>query len=352
MNKIIFILFICLFTSVLLAQETDLKEESLSGKPDVEEVKEKNVIPDFPWAGEINANRVNVRSGGNINFEILCQRDKEDLVIVIDEKVDWYRIEPTFDSFFWIHKDYVDDEKEVTAYSVNVRSGPDVRYSINCQVEKGDKVDIIDEVDGWYKISAPQEASVWVHKDFIQYKMPYSEYKEKLDTEIADKIAQKQRKILLHEAEQFERKEFYKPLDEIVFDEIIEKYRKIVKEYPKTAESKVAEKRINLIRKKYADSLDFIKSEKKLRKKDEKKNPKKQSQQKVIMEGVLEDFGVVVHRPGTYKLVRGRKKICILKSGEKNLNPLIHQKVRVLGAPINSDFGIPAYYVEEINIIE
>ena len=346
--------------SELLPDETELTEqEPLLSDVGVAEVSDS--IHEFPWVGVITGNRVNVRSGGNINFEILCQVYMGDLVIVKDKKVEWYEIQPPVETYFWIHSDFV-QEGIVSSYSVNVRSGPGTRYSINCQVEKGDPVEVVEEVDQWYRIAPPPRSSAWVHTQFVEYKMQYNEYREKVDKEIAARIAEKERKRLLEEAEIFERKEFYKPLDEILFEEIIRKYEMIVNEYPGSVEAEKATEQLVLVKKKYADSDEYLNraDEAELQKKttpaiaEKKKNQPlsvTKAGEHVVVEGRLEDLGVVIHRPGTYKLVKGRRKVCILKAEGISIDRFLYHKVRVKGIVIESDFDTPAVQVQEIELL-
>ena len=55
---------------------------------------------------------------------------------------------------------------QVTAYSLNVRSGPSTSDSIIGGLSKGDKVDILSSKDGWYKIKYGSKVG-WVSGDYI-----------------------------------------------------------------------------------------------------------------------------------------------------------------------------------------
>ena len=55
---------------------------------------------------------------------------------------------------------------QVTAYSLNVRSGPSTSDSIIGGLSKGDKVDILSSKDGWYKIKYGSKVG-WISGDYI-----------------------------------------------------------------------------------------------------------------------------------------------------------------------------------------
>ena len=133
-----------------------------------EEVKEK-----FPKIGHVKNDGVAVRSGDNVNFESLCVMSKSDSVKVIDRRYSWLKILLPRKAFLYINKDYVDltsDEKGVgivNASNVNLRAGAGTRYSIVGQVSKPEKISIVSEDNGWYKIEPPYGTTGWIYSDQI-----------------------------------------------------------------------------------------------------------------------------------------------------------------------------------------
>jgi N-acetylmuramoyl-L-alanine amidase len=133
-----------------------------------EEAKEN-----FPKTGYVKNDEAIVKAGDNVNFENLCGLSKSDSVKVMDRRYSWLKILLPRKAFLYINKDYVyltSDEKGVgivNASSVNLRAGPGTRYSIVGQVSKPEKVSIVSEDEGWYKIEPPYGATGWVHSDQI-----------------------------------------------------------------------------------------------------------------------------------------------------------------------------------------
>ncbi|PIV39573.1 MAG: hypothetical protein COS29_01895 [Candidatus Omnitrophica bacterium CG02_land_8_20_14_3_00__42_8] len=133
-----------------------------------EEAKER-----FPKVGYAKDDGVIVKGGDNVNFENLCVLSKADSVKVIDRRYSWLKILLPKKAFLYISKDYVDltsDEKGVgiiNASSVNIRAGAGTRYSIIGQISKPEKVSVISEDSGWYKIEPPYGSAGWVNSGQI-----------------------------------------------------------------------------------------------------------------------------------------------------------------------------------------
>lgn len=122
----------------------------------------------FPKTGYAKNDGIYVKAGDNINFENLCALSKSESVKIIDRRYSWFKILLPRKAFLYINKDYVDltsDEKGigiVSAASVNLRAGPGTRFSIIGQISKPEKVSILSEDAGWYKIESPYGTTGWV----------------------------------------------------------------------------------------------------------------------------------------------------------------------------------------------
>ncbi|MDP8217476.1 MAG: SH3 domain-containing protein [Candidatus Theseobacter exili] len=370
--KQIALLFVLFITAHTYAENIDITDTS------------KNNPELFPFIGKVEGNRVNIRSGPNVNFEILTQLLNGGRVTVLEEKAGWYRITPPEGIKLWVHGDFVLEGK-ITAYSVNVRSGPGTNSSIVTQVEKGEPVNVLAIENGWVAISPPQGAYAWVSSGFVEYEMLLSEY----SSQIAEKIEmdEKKKKIneLLVNAEDKERLELYKPLDEADIGSVIKLYDHIIDSYPDTEGAITSKNRVaaltELKEKEKKDKalveIEPDNTEVKMPeiiviseiKEDQTKEPEpvdnKNNNNKILgnikpdnlglltFEGKLKELGVVFHRPGSYKLVRNRKKVCILRAGNKNINKFLYMYVRVSGKRINSsNWRVPVLQVIEINEIK
>jgi uncharacterized protein YgiM (DUF1202 family) len=127
----------------------------------------------FPKTGYVKNDGTFIKAGDNVNFENLCALSKSDSVKVIDRRYSWLKVLLPKKACLYINKDYIyltSDEKGigiVNASNVNLRAGAGTRYSIVSQISKPEKVSIISEDNGWYKIEPPYGATGWVHVDQV-----------------------------------------------------------------------------------------------------------------------------------------------------------------------------------------
>lgn len=128
---------------------------------------------EFPKTGSVKNEGANVRAGDNVNFESLCKLEKNDSVKITDKRYSWFKIVLPKKAYLYIKSDFVDlNEKKKTvgtinAMRVNLRAGPDTKYSILDQVSKPETVTIISEENGWYKIEPTDEAYGWIHSSQV-----------------------------------------------------------------------------------------------------------------------------------------------------------------------------------------
>ncbi|OIO33329.1 MAG: hypothetical protein AUJ70_03430 [Candidatus Omnitrophica bacterium CG1_02_40_15] len=133
-----------------------------------EEAKER-----FPKVGYVKNDSAAVKAGDNENFENLCVLSKSESVKIIDRRYSWLKILLPRKAALYVNKDYINltsDEKGIgiiNAANVNLRAGAGTRYSIIGQISKPEKVSILSEDAGWYKIEPPYGAAGWVRSNQI-----------------------------------------------------------------------------------------------------------------------------------------------------------------------------------------
>lgn len=136
-----------------------------------------------PKIGFVKNDGANVRAGDNINFETLCKLKKGDPVKILDKRYSWFKITLPKTAYVYINKDYVDAADEegigtVNAANVNLRAGPDTKYSILGQVSKPEKVKVLSEDEGWYKIEPSPGAAGWIHSTQVTFEMELAKREE------------------------------------------------------------------------------------------------------------------------------------------------------------------------------
>lgn len=272
-----------------------------------------------PYTGVITAESVNIRSGPGTNFEILTKMNKEQLVLVYDHQFNWYKIKLSRTAKVYVHSNYISKENEFfgfcTRKAVNIRAGKGVNFNIIGQLNKQDRVEIIEKLGKWYKIFPLKECFAWVHEDYIKKRGPAKIYSE---LESAHTQAEK----LLRETQMFEEKLIADKKSEDFQSAVLQKYKAIMRDYPHTQSAKVAKQQIRRLSKK----SKAIKTKAQPRQLDpHRRSCPPQAQGKVMETGRF--FG----RLGTHKLISNKKTIYYLKSDKINLNDYTNYRVQVWG---------------------
>lgn len=124
----------------------------------------------------INADNVYVRSGAGDNYYPTMKLNKGAKVIVIGEKFDWLKIVPPEGSFSYVGKHFIErtgpnaGRVHADRTQVNVRAGSAlnaIKTTVQGQLQPGQEVKILDEVDEYFKIAPPPDAALYVKKDLV-----------------------------------------------------------------------------------------------------------------------------------------------------------------------------------------
>ncbi len=156
-----------------------------------------------PALYEVANDKANVRIDSTISSESLGSLHKGEIVEVLDEKFDWYKVilPSTFSGY--IFKDFVKliDERrlEVNATNVNLRSQPTPNSSIIGKVNKGEVLNLVEYSGDWFKVKSYPYAVGWVHKVSLR-EVNFSSEPSSLVEEIWPKLSLPdiQSKLLLH----------------------------------------------------------------------------------------------------------------------------------------------------------
>ncbi len=134
------------------------------------------------FTGQINANGINVRVDSSVSAEVICTLVKGELVEVVWEAYDWYKIRLPVEAPAYIKKNLLECNNtnadfaaqsnkclsaKVIKDKVNIRLRPNESAWILGKVDKAFVVDIIAEEEGWYKIHPVYQSYGWVNKKFV-----------------------------------------------------------------------------------------------------------------------------------------------------------------------------------------
>jgi uncharacterized protein YgiM (DUF1202 family) len=134
------------------------------------------------FTGQINASGINVRVDATIGSEVICTLAKGELVEVVREVYDWYKIRLPKEAPSYIKKNLLECNNvnadfaspsgkclsaKVIKDRVNIRLGPTESTWILGKIDQGTVVNIIADEGGWYKIHPVYQSYGWVNKKFV-----------------------------------------------------------------------------------------------------------------------------------------------------------------------------------------
>ena len=125
----------------------------------------------FPFPGEINADNVNIRADSTVTSESISKVNKGDSVEVVLELYDWYKIRLPKQAPSYIKKTLVIplDEKsaKVAKERVNIRVYAAESSAIIGKANKDEIITILGEEGDWYKIEPVNKSFGWINKKFV-----------------------------------------------------------------------------------------------------------------------------------------------------------------------------------------
>jgi uncharacterized protein YgiM (DUF1202 family) len=140
------------------------------------------------FTGQVNADDINVRVDATVSSAAACTLSKRQLVEVVAEIYDWYKIRLPKAAPSYIKKDLVEcinnapekcSNAKVIGNRVNIRLGPSESSWILGKVDKSTVVNIMQEESGWYKIEPVHQSYGWVNKRFINKDIVVSKEEDK-----------------------------------------------------------------------------------------------------------------------------------------------------------------------------
>ena len=181
--------------------------------------------PFKPFTGKVTANKVRVRAKADLESPIIRQMNKNDLLLVVGEKEDFYSVEPMKDTKAYIFRSYILDSV-VEANRVNVRLEPHVDAPIIAQLQNGEKVEgnICSMNHKWLEIAPPKETRFYVAKEFIS-KAGGPEYLVNMQKRKA------QVEELLSSAYSHAEEECKKEYEEMAPQHAIEQFQKVLRNF-------------------------------------------------------------------------------------------------------------------------
>jgi SH3-like domain-containing protein len=302
-------------------------------------------LPNFPFLGEVKAERVNVRIKPSVSEDstiVVISSFGEELGVVGQEN-GFYQILPPKGSSCWVsgyHLKRQGHDLGIITSDTELRSDSRTNAYVLGKISAGESVKILGEKYGWFKIEAPPIVRFWISKKYVRIKKEVSSLAqlegllglapvkivEPPSSEGPDAVAaSKDLEKLDRLAERFRQEREKLVMDRIEeadFSGILAELEGLLNQIKQGAVRKRVESMLKSVRP-YHDITIALKNgilrvnEQLRRKLDELTGAKKKT---YAFEGELDETGpFLVQRPGTHKLLKGGDILCFLKPKNKKI---------------------------------
>jgi len=144
--------------------------------------------PSAGISGEINAADINIRSDASTGSAVICKTTKKDIVAIISEKYDWLKIRLPKNACVYAKKSLFTNISGKTAIAakdkINVRLEPNEASMILGKISKDEVVNVKADKGDWLQIEPTFETYGWINKKFVD-KLPEKPVETKIDSQNA-----------------------------------------------------------------------------------------------------------------------------------------------------------------------
>ena len=121
----------------------------------------------------VTAHNVNLRAAPNPTGDLLGQADYDERLSARELGDEWVEIEPPPSITGWVKAEYVvRPQNTIGANRVNVRAGSSINYNVIDTLSLGTPVEPVGELGEWLQIKAPPSARVWISRQFVDVVEP------------------------------------------------------------------------------------------------------------------------------------------------------------------------------------
>jgi uncharacterized protein YgiM (DUF1202 family) len=125
----------------------------------------------FPFMGQVAGDKVSLRSGPNVNFEVITRLDKGVQLVVLSSEYGWNKVKLPSGTRAYLKREFARQlgggVAEVTGTKVNVRSAPLINATVIGKLEKGRRFFVASTKEDWLEILPMDDFSGWVKADLI-----------------------------------------------------------------------------------------------------------------------------------------------------------------------------------------
>lgn len=221
----------------------------------------------------------------------------------------------------------------VNTNNINIRSDSTVSSEIICNVNKGERLEIVSGLYEWYKVKLPKNAPSFIKKNIVAVieDKPTNSF-DKLQGNVTQmhnaKVSKDRVNIRLHPNESSPI------LGRVNKNEIIN----ILEDKGDWYRIEPVNNSFGWINNKFVDristTLNTVNQTEQIPETIEKNKitvPAGSQEQSITIEGMIRPYGMVIKRTATHKLITQDKKIYLLTGNKKSLDALNYHNVKVTG---------------------
>ena len=219
-------------------------EEQKSTETVLQEAVEQKVTQ--PFTGKTTRSKVRMRLQANLESSVVRELKKGDMLLVLGEDQDFYRVAPPADLKAYVYRTFVLDGV-IEGDRVNIRLSPDLDSPIIAQGNTGDKIngDICEIERKWLEIAPPKGVAFFIAKEYI----------EKIGDEnflVRQQQRHSEAQQLLQQTYLISQAELQKPFEDIQLDRLEANLQRLAKEYSEfTSLVKKSEEMLALVQEAY-----------------------------------------------------------------------------------------------------
>ncbi len=121
---------------------------------------------------QVNTGNINVRFDSTVTSQVICTMDKGEIAEVVSQSYEWRKIRLPKQASAFINKKFLSllDEKtaKVSADNVNIRLSPNDSSAILGKAKENEVVSILGKTGDWYRIEPTGNSFGWVHSRFLK----------------------------------------------------------------------------------------------------------------------------------------------------------------------------------------
>lgn len=119
----------------------------------------------------VTADHVNLRAKALLTAEVVTQARYDERLSAFEIGEEWVEVAAPATADLWIMKSFVQAPAHtVGANRVNVRAGPSINYNVVCTLSLGDVVEPRgEEIQDWLKIAPPAAARLWINREYVEF---------------------------------------------------------------------------------------------------------------------------------------------------------------------------------------